>query len=352
MRFAERGYLIVLAVLLPLAIGFLVAAWRARLRALSRFGNLALVRRMVEATSRERQRFKMVLVVVALALLLLALARPQWGRSEIPVKRTGIDIVIAIDVSKSMLAEDVGAGLAGGGRSRLDKAIEEVRGLIDHAKGDRIGLVAFAGEAEVICPLTLHYGAAKMLLNDISPYTISLGGTSLARAIRTAIETFVRTERKYKALVLITDGEETVQTKDDVIAAAEAAREEGIRIFSVGIGGDVGEAPIPEKDDQGNLQLKRDRKTNEVVYTKADYDTLRHISLITNGKHYKATPEGMELERIFNALDRLEEKQLQESFQVQYVDRYHLFVALGLLALVWEFVLSDRRRFVTARRGA
>lgn len=341
MRFAQREYLVLLAIVLPVATALFVAAWKARLQALARFGNPVLMHRMIETTSRDRQRFKLVLMVLVLALLLLALARPQWGKVDLPIKRTGIDIMIAVDVSLSMLAEDVGTGGAGGGRSRLDKAIEEVNGLIDFARGDRIGLVAFAGKAEVICPLTLHYGALKMFLNDLSPYTISEPGTAIAHAIRTAAEAFEMTERKYKALVLITDGEETVQTKDDVLAAAEKARELGVRVYCISIGS--GESFIPVAGEDGNVQFKRDRH-NELVKTQPDPDTLRKVALITNGKYYAATTEGMELERIYAALAELEQKQLQENFRVQYVDRYYYFVAAALFCLMLEFMLSERKR--------
>lgn len=349
MRFDEREYLIWLAVLVPLAVGLLVAAWRARLRALARFGNLAVLQRMIAATSRDRQRFKMVLMVLVLVFLLLALARPQWGRVELPVTRRGIDILIAIDTSKSMLAEDIGSGMEGGGRSRLAKAIEEVQGLIDHARGDRIGLVAFAGKAQVVCPLTLHYGALSLFLNDISPYTISVGGTGLAEAIRVSTGAFERTERKYKALILITDGEETVETRDDVLAAAEAAQAEGIRVYTIGVG--TAGTPIPEMTEEGELQFKRDREGN-VVYTKPDEDLLRRVSQITNGKYLAATPEGLELEAVYEALARLEEKQLQDAWQVEYYDRYQYFIGLALLCLVWEFLLSERKRQAARLGGA
>jgi len=199
-RFANQYWLYALA-LVPALAGFFVLTFRQKRKALARFGNLMLLERLCRSTSRRRQVAKAAMIVGAVLVLLLSLARPQLGTKLRTVTRDGQDVVIALDVSRSMLAEDIQP-------SRLEKAKHEIASLIDRLAGDRVGIVAFAGRAFVQCPLTLDYGAARMFLDFMGPDLVPVPGTALAEAIRKSSDAFVEKERKHKVLILITDGED------------------------------------------------------------------------------------------------------------------------------------------------
>ena len=221
-------------------------AWWAQARTrrdLARFGGLQLVDRLTATVSRHGQTVKTVLLVVSVALLVTALGRPQFGTRVETVRREGQDIVIALDLSASMVAEDVAP-------NRLQKAKFAIADLIDHLDGDRVGLVAFAGEAFVQSPLTLDYGAANLFLNAMDPDTMSVQGTNLGQAIEVALDAFAETDRRHRVLVVITDGEDH---EGEVDGALERAREAGVRIYTVGIGSAEG-VPIPEFDATGRPQ--------------------------------------------------------------------------------------------------
>jgi len=236
LRFAHPEYLYLLW-LIPALIVFYCLAFRWKTKAMQRFGNLELVKKLAASTSRKRQVTKVSCVIAAFIFLIVSLARPQIGTKLQEVKREGVDIIIALDVSQSMLAEDVKP-------NRLEKARHEISGFIDRLEGDRVGLIAFAGEAFVQCPLTLDYGAAKIFLDILDTNLIPEPGTAIGEAIFKAIGTFEQRERKHKVLVLITDGEDH---DSEPLKAAEEARREGIVIYTVGIGSGKG-VPIPLYD--------------------------------------------------------------------------------------------------------
>lgn len=325
---------------LPVLIVFFIWAARSRRRALIQFGNLKLLEKLMVAHSPARRNAKIALLLSALLCFLIALARPQIGTKLEEVKRTGRDIFIAVDVSISMQAEDIKP-------SRLAKAKHEVSGFINRLEGDRIGLIVFAGEAFVQCPLTLDYGAARMFLDIIDPSLIPVQGTAIGEAISKAAASFVQQERKHKVLILITDGEDTVA---DPMEAAKLAEKEGIVIYTVGIGSRQG-VPIPLFDHQGNRTgFKKDMEGN-VVTSKLDPLMLEKIALQTNGKYYQATPSEMELSKIYNAVNQMEAKELSSRIFSQYEDRFQYFLALGLLLLLLELFLPERKSVKIEWRG-
>jgi len=294
---------------------------------MARFGNLEILKKLSRNTSRGRQVAKISLILGALFFFILALARPQIGSKIEQVKREGVDVIVAMDVSKSMLARDIAP-------SRLDKAKHEVENFIDRLRGDRIGLIAFAGDAFVQCPLTLDYGAAKIFLDILSPDLIPTPGTAIGKAIGKAIEAFDQQERKHKVLVLITDGEDH---GEDAMKYAEEAERQGIVIYTVGIGSPEGQ-PIPETETGG---FKKDR-SGQVVISKLDEFTLEKIALQTNGKYYRATSGEDELDKIYAEIAGMEKKELG-SFQFsQFEDRFQYFLAIGLILLLIEFLLPER----------
>lgn len=326
--------------LVPGVILFYVISFRRKRKVLQAFGSLELMAKLTPTVSRRKQRLKAVLVIVSLSFLLFALARPQYGKKLRMMKRKGVDIIICMDTSKSMLAEDIKP-------NRLERAKHELSSLIDKLKGDRVGIVAFAGEAFLECPLTLDYGAAKMFLDILDPDIIPIPGTAIGKAIRVVLRGFNQKERKYKVMVLLTDGEDLMS---DPIKVAKVAAQEGVRIYTVGIGSPQG-APIPLRDDKGRLlEYKKDRK-DQTVMSKLDELTLEKIALLTDGKYYRSTIRGMELDRIYEDISKLEKKELKSRQYSQYEDRYQYFLLVAILALMAEGLLSDRKRKKAEWRG-
>jgi Ca-activated chloride channel homolog len=332
LRFANN-YLLHLLWLIPLAIVFYILVFRAKARALQRFGNIELMKRLAANASRTRQIAKAVLIILALFFAILALARPQIGTRMEEVKREGIDIMIAIDVSTSMMAEDMPP-------SRLQKAKHEVEGLVNRLEGDRVGLIAFAGTAFIQCPLTLDYGAAKLFLDILDPGLIPTPGTNIGQAITKALESFVQQERKHKVLVIITDGEDH---EGDVMKMAEEAERQGVIIYTVGIGSPKGD-PIPVMTGYGvSAGFKKDRD-GQVVITKLDEVTLEKIALQTNGKYYRASSGEDELRKIYDDINKLEKKELGSMRFSQFEDRFQYVLIVAILLLTAELFIPERRQ--------
>ena len=332
MKVAQVDFIYVLLILLPLLIVFYWFVFRMKRRAKERFGNLGLVEKLSLSFSPKKQRWKVALILLGTLFLLFSLARPQLGTKLTLMKREGVDIVIAMDVSFSMMAEDIRP-------NRLEKAKQEVNGLIGRMRGDRVGLVAFAGVPFVQCPLTLDYSAAKMFLDIIDVNLIPQPGTAIGDAIRTSIGAFNQKERKYKVLILLTDGEDH---DSDPLGAAEEASKEGIRIYTIGIGSVVGE-PIPLRDSQGRVTGFKKDKEEGVVVSKLDEVTLQKIALISGGKYYHATSGEMELDKIYDEISKMEKKELEGKLLTQYEDRYQYFLLISVILLCVEFLLSERR---------
>lgn len=332
MRIAQIDFIYVLLILLPLLIAFYWFVFRMKRKAKERFGNLALIEKLSLSYSPKKQRRKVDLMLLGVFFLLFSLARPQLGTKLTLMKREGVDIIIAMDVSLSMLAEDIKP-------NRLEKAKQEINGLISRMKGDRVGLVAFAGVPFVQCPLTLDYSAAKMFLDIIDVNLIPQPGTALGDAVRASIKAFNQKERKYKVLILLTDGEDH---DSDPLGAAEEASKEGIRIYTIGIGSVQGE-PIPIKDNRGQVTGFKKDKEGSVIVSRLDEVTLQKIALTTGGKYYHATSGEMELDKIYDEISKMEKKELEGKLLTQYEDRYQYFLLLSVVFLTIEFLLSERR---------
>jgi len=337
-RFGNQE-LLYLLFLIPLLVVFFIWVRRSKMKALERFGNIKLLEKLMVYSNTGRQNIKIFLVVASLFLFLVALARPQIGTKLEEVKREGVDIFVAIDVSLSMIAEDIKP-------NRLEKAKHEVANLVNRLEGDRIGLIAFAGEAFVQCPLTLDYGATKMFLDIMDPILIPVPGTAIGKAIEKSIQSFVETERKHKVLILITDGEDTIE---DPMKMAEIAEKEGIVIYTVGIGSPQGQ-PIPLYDNAGKqVGYKKDKQGN-VVTSKLDELALEKIALQTSGKYYNAN-EKLELDKIYDAIGSMEKKELSSRIFSQYEDRFQYFLAFGLFLLLIDVLLPERKRVKKEWRG-
>jgi len=339
-RFANN-FALYLLLLIPAFSVFFYFIFRWKQRAMERFGSLLLLKQLTPSLSRKRQIWKVALWLGAMLFLILALARPQLGTKLEEVKREGVDIIVAIDVSESMNAQDIKP-------SRIAKARHEVSSLMEKLEGDRIGIIAFAGEAFAQCPLTLDYGAAKIFLDVLEPGLIPTPGTNLVAAIQLAMESFETAERKHKVLVLITDGEDT--GGDDVMKMVETAEREGVVIYTVGIGSPQG-VPIPLVDERGYQVGFKKNRDGEVVVTKLDELTLEKIALQTGGKYYRASSGEAELDRIYESISGMDKKELASLKFSQYEERFQYVLGMALILLIVETMLAERRKVkLEARR--
>jgi Ca-activated chloride channel family protein len=247
------------------------------------------------------------------------------------VERKGIDLIVALDISQSMLAEDITP-------SRIDLAKHEIAKLIGMLRGDRIGLVVFAGESFVQCPLTLDYGAATMFLDAVSTGWVERQGTALADAIEQSTKAFKSKSRKHKVLLLISDGEDQ---EGNAVAAAKKAAEEGIIIYTIGVGSESG-VPIPVKRSSGNIVYKKDRSGN-LVMTRLNSMVLEKIAIEGKGAYFHASTN-LELSRIIGEIASMEKKELGSSKVTTYEERYQIPLLFALLLLLIEFFIPERIR--------
>ncbi len=332
MHFARSEYLYLLLILPMLGLFFSWSFYRRRKR-LAMFVSRKLSDRLTPDFSRGKAAFRALLLTAFFLFGILALARPQWGMRLNTVRRQGVDIIAALDTSYSMNAEDIAP-------SRLAKAKNEIRGLIGRLKGDRIGLVVFAGTAIVQCPLTLDYGAALLFLDAANTEMIPEPGTSLAAAIQTADSAFIAKERKYKVLVIFTDGEDL---EGQIGEAVAKARDEGVIIYTVGIGSPEGK-PLPERDAKGDIVAYRKNQDGQVVISRLDEQSLREIASKTNGAYFRATTSESELDQLYDDVSRMETRPLESRVVQTFEDQFQYPLGAALLCLIAEAWLSERRK--------
>lgn len=320
-------HLVWLLTLVPLLGAGLWWALRQRRLALLRFAQARLLESLVPALSpsldNRHQLWRAGLMLGVVSLLLVALAGPQWGLHWETIERRGADIVIAIDTSRSMLAEDIKP-------NRLERAKLAVQDLIQQVRGDRVGLVPFAGSAFVQCPLTLDYGAFTENLHALEVGIIPKGGTSLAAAIQTGIEAFEGRSGKNAALLMITDGEDH---EGRVKAAAEQARDKGIRIYTVGIGTPEGELIVMSED--GQSRFLKDRH-GRIVKSRLNVGGLQDIAITTGGAYISAAGQNLGLDEVYRRyIGRLEGRVLTSTVERRLRQRFQwpLFAALVLIGL-------------------
>ncbi|MBL7075116.1 VWA domain-containing protein [candidate division KSB1 bacterium] len=331
-RFAHIEYLHLLWGI-PILFFFFLYVFKRKKKDVNVFGNPELVAKLAPNASRRRFVLKAMLILAGLFFIIIALANPQVGTKLEEVKREGIDVVAALDVSLSMMAEDIAP-------NRLMKARHQIAHLISLLEGDRIGLIAFAGAGFVQSPLTLDYGAALMFLDAMDVQTVPRKGTAIAEAIGAAAKSFIQREKKHKVLVLFTDGEDH---GEDVLKAAERAGEEGIVIYTLGVGSPQG-VPIPLFGKAGNrVGFKKD-KNGEVVLTRLNEWGLQQIALQTGGKYFRASPGEGEIEEIYREIGGMGKKELGAKQYTQFEDRFQIFLVIGLALLVTEFFISEGRR--------
>jgi len=321
--------------ILPLIAGIFLYAAHRRRRALESFAEAGLLPRLHQSVSLVRRRWKQGLILAAFALAAFSLARPAWNPEARKVERTGRDVVFLLDVSRSMLAEDLTP-------SRLDRAKLAISDCIDGLEGDRVGLVAFAGTAAVKCPLTLDYGFFRTMLEDLDTDSISRGGTAIGDALRRAMdEVFLDEEKKFKDLILITDGEDHDSFP---LEAAKEAGERGIRLIAIGLGDEGEGSRIPVTDRQGRKTFLTHK--GREVWTRLDGGTLRKMVNATPGGRYLNVATGtFDLGEVYaNLVAAAERRELESRTLERYEEKYQIFLGFAFLLLCLELLLNERRK--------
>jgi Ca-activated chloride channel family protein len=336
MRFANPHALWLLFAVPAAVLGYGLA-FAARRRRLARLGDDALVAKMASTVSVPRKLARALLLVLALALVALALARPQAGGRARLTKDRGIDLVVALDFSRSMLAKDVYP-------SRLERAKRELDQLLDGLHGDRVGVVAFAGET-LSYPPTTDYAAVKLFWRDLGPWDMPVGGTAIGRAISAALAQLVSLRAnggatRGQAILLLTDGEDT---DSEPLEAADQASKLGIKIYTVGVGSRSGEL-IPEYDEQGKVSGYVKDADGKYVTSRLAEETLADIARRTGGDFFHADAKRFGVEEAAHALAGLKRTENEARLVREYDEVFELLLLPAFLLLVLEACLSERRR--------
>ena len=324
----------------PALVALVVVAARSRRRALERFGDSELVSKLTASVSIVARRWKAMLQVCAVALLVFALARPQFGSRVETVRSVGQDIVVAVDLSRSMLAEDVAP-------NRLERARLAILRLMGGLDGDRIGLVAFAADAFVQSPLTVDYSAAGMFLAAMHPDLMPVQGTDLGEAMRVSLDALEQGARDARVLVLVTDGEDH---EDDFADAVERAVEEGVQVYVVGIGSLEG-VPIPEFDEAGQQQGFLRDEDGSVVTTRLGEETLQRLVREAGATYVRAGAGGTAFNDLVDEIAGGQGEEIDAMQVTRFEEQYQLFLGLALLLLTAEVLVGDRRKTATEWAG-
>ncbi|MDH6358290.1 VWA domain-containing protein [Parabacteroides sp. PF5-9] len=326
-RFANPDFLYLLFIL-PVLIGFYFYTIIRKKKAIKKYGNPELLAALMPEVSSKRQHLKFWLLFGAITLIIFVIAGPQFGSKLETVKRQGIEIMVCLDVSNSMMSEDVAP-------NRLEKAKQMLSRLTDGLSNDKVGLIVFAGDAFTQLPITSDYISAKMFLSSINPSMVSSQGTSIGAAINLAARSFTPNETSDKAIILITDGE---NHEDDAVGAAQKASEKGIYVNIVGIGSPQG-APIPAG---GNNNYMKDRDGN-VVITKLNEQMCQEIAAAGNGMYVRADNTNTALKALQTELDKMTKAELDSKIYSEYDEQFQLLAWIVLVLLIAEFLTLDRK---------
>lgn len=328
-RFANPDFLYLLLLLPVLILLYLLNEIRKK-KAINRIGDTNLVRSLIPELSRIRYLIKFIFQLVAFTAGIIILARPQFGSKIEDVKKQGVEVIIALDVSNSMLAEDIQP-------DRLTRAKQAISRLVDKLENDKIGLIVFAGDAYTQIPVTTDYISAKMFLSTINPNMVPKQGTSISSAIDLGIRSFSPGDNKSKALIIITDGE---NHEDDPMAKAEEAAKAGIVIYTIGIGSMEG-VPVPVVTN-GKKDFLKDVDGNTVI-TKLDEDVLKKVALSANGSYVRASNSNIGLDQVFNEIRKMKTDELESTMYTEYNDQFQIFAAIAFFFLMIDFIIMDRK---------
>jgi Ca-activated chloride channel family protein len=329
-RFAHQEYLWLLA-LLPVMIAVYAGYLWIRKRSIRKFGDPVLLKDLMPDASMLRYHIKFFLVLLSIGLLIVAIAGPQFCSKIKEVKRKGIEIMIALDVSNSMLARDIEP-------NRLERAKQAISRLIDKLENDRLGMIVFAGDAYIQIPITSDYTSAKMFLSGVSTAMVSRQGTSIGSAIELAMKSFSSQEGINKAIVIISDGE---NHEGDAVEKAREAAEKGVKIYTIGIGLPEG-VPIPDAENSYIKEYRRDRDGN-IVTTRLNEQMMSEIAQAGNGKYFRATAGNMGLNDLYSVLNRLEKTEMESRAYSEYEEQFPAIIWIVLGLLVLDLIIMERK---------
>ena len=328
-RFANPEYLYLL-LLLPVMVTVFAIHQYMRRNSLKKLGESALIGKLIPEISRIRPAVKFIILLAGISAVIIVLVRPQFGSRLEEVKKQGVEVIIALDVSNSMLAEDIQP-------NRLTRAKQAISKLVDNLENDKIGLIVFAGDAYTQIPITTDYISAKMFLSTINPDMVPKQGTAIGAAINLAERSFTPGEGKSKALIIITDGE---NHEDDPVSEAETASKAGIVIHTIGIGSSEG-VPVPVSIGGRRDYLKD--ANGATVITKLDEDILKRIAVNAQGNYIRASNSSIGLDEIFSDIRKMKKDELESTMYTEYNDQFQIFVAIALFFIILEIIIMDRK---------
>lgn len=306
-------------------------------RQLQKLGNAKVRTLLIEQRSTTRPVWKNIFLILALVSLTIAIANPQTDAQTAKVKIKGAEIIIALDISNSMKAEDISP-------NRLEKAKLEIMQMLRKMKNDRVGLIVFAGKAFIPVPLTTDYAMIRMYLKGIDTDLISTQGTDMGAAISLATKSFSEDGKKNKTLIVITDGE---NHEENAVEVARKAYEQGITIHTIGLGKQEG-VPVPITDRYGRKEYRKDKEGN-VIVSRLNESLLHEIAAAAKGQYVRASNYGLGLDRIYDNLKQMEKQEFQEKEVVDYEDNFQLFLWIALGFLILEFILLPRKNSLLSR---
>lgn len=317
---------------IPVMIMVFLLFYQWRKNAFRRFGEWKVIQPLFATVSNAKLISKFVLIILAALCLVTAVIGPQLGSKLEEVKRKGVDLVVCLDVSNSMNAEDLKP-------SRIERSKQALFRLIDKLDGDRLGIIVFAGQSYTQLPITTDYGAAKLMVSTINTDMVPTQGTAIGSAIELAVQSFGDSIRRHNAaIVIITDGE---NHEDDAIEAAKEAVDKGIVVHTIGMGS-AGGAPIPIMQHGQRVGFMQD-ETGQTVMTKLDENNLMQIADAGKGKFIRASTSDDGLAIVFNELSKLTDREFSSQLFTDYEDQFQWFLGFGLLFLIFEFILSQTK---------
>ena len=326
MIFAEPKYLMLL-LLIPVFFVIQALVLKFRAKRLRRFGDQALVEKLMPSYSKAKVWLRLSLFAIAFLFFILGISRPQMGAILKEHKTRGAEVMVVLDVSNSMLAQDYSP-------NRLERAKLAISRMVDKLRDDRIGLIVFAGNSFVQLPITTDYVSAKMFLSSISTESVPIQGTAMGEAISTALRSFSAQSDRSRAIIVITDGE---NHEDDPVAAARQAAELGVRVFTIGVGSPQG-TMIP----MGDGEYLEDRDGNPVV-TRLDDKVLQEVAEAGKGLYVHAGNREFGLDPIIEEISRMDDEEYNSIVFEEYDELYMYFLAVALFFLVLEMLIGDRR---------
>jgi Ca-activated chloride channel family protein len=329
-RFANSS-LLNLLFLLPVLIVIYIILQYLHKKLLLRFAESEFLITLMPLRSQVRNNLKFIIFLLAITFLIIAIARPQFGSKLEQIKREGIEMIIALDVSRSMMAEDIKP-------NRLERAKQAITSLINRMKNDKIGMIIFAGDAYTQLPITTDYISARMFLSNINPEIVSKQGTAIASAIELCSKSFTQDTKAAKVIIIISDGENHI---GDATEAARNTAEKGIKIFTIGMGSPIG-APVPLSNTEIQKGFLKDRQGN-VVISRMNPKLLSDIASAGNGEFYSASTGNVGLDQLYNKLNKLNKSEIDSRVYSEYDDQFHYFVAAALLLLLIDFLILEKK---------